>query len=132
MAASSTEIPKPATVTEICTARTQDREAQPTDEKRMLAALEEIADTSEAIRQEIVHFESLVERFLLAQRAQHHPTGAVTPNFGIFQDGTIGVLTPRQMLALQRTINGRHNALKQLLASGQTPCQIWKSHSRFF
>jgi hypothetical protein len=36
---------------------------------RMLAALEEIADTTEAIRQEIVHFENLVERLILAQRA---------------------------------------------------------------
>jgi hypothetical protein len=70
MSASPTEIPKPATVTEIRGARSQDREAQPSDEKRMLAALEEIADTTEAIRQEIVHFENLVERFMLAQRVQ--------------------------------------------------------------
>ena len=67
MAANSTEIPKPATVTEIRRARFQDREAQPTDEKRMLVALEEIADTTESIRQEIVHFENLLERFMLAQ-----------------------------------------------------------------
>jgi hypothetical protein len=69
MAANSTEIPKPASVTEIRSARFQDREAQPSDEKRMLTALEEIADTAEAIRQEIVHFENLVERLILAQRA---------------------------------------------------------------
>jgi hypothetical protein len=70
MAASSTEIPTPATVTEIRSARFQDRESQTSDEKRMLAALEEIADTTEAIRQEIVHFENVVERFILAQRAR--------------------------------------------------------------
>jgi hypothetical protein len=70
MAASSTEIPTPATVKEIRSARFQDRESQPSDEKRMLAALEEIADTTEAIRQEIVHFEHVVERFILAQRAR--------------------------------------------------------------
>jgi hypothetical protein len=69
MAATSTDISKPATVTEIRTARVQDREAQPSDEKRMVTALEEIADTTEAIRQEIVHFENLVERLILAQRA---------------------------------------------------------------
>jgi hypothetical protein len=70
MAASPTEIPKPATVNEIRGARYQDREAQPSDEKRTLAALEELADTTEAIRQEIVHFENLVERLILSQRAQ--------------------------------------------------------------
>jgi hypothetical protein len=36
----------------------------------MLAALEQIADTNEAIRQEIVRLENLVERFSLAQRAR--------------------------------------------------------------
>jgi hypothetical protein len=68
MAEGATEIPKPATVTEIRGMRFQDREAQPSDEKRMLAALEDIADTAEAIRQEIVHFENLVERLILSQR----------------------------------------------------------------
>jgi hypothetical protein len=70
MAASSTEIPKAASVTEIRSARLQDREAEPSDEKRMLAALEQIADTNEAIRQEIVRLENLAERFMLAQRAR--------------------------------------------------------------
>jgi hypothetical protein len=70
MAASSSEIPQAASVTEIRSARLQDREAQTSDQKRMLAALEEIADTNEAIRQEIVRLENLVERFSLAQRAR--------------------------------------------------------------
>jgi hypothetical protein len=69
MAASSTEIPQAASVTEIRSARLQDREAETSDEKRMLAALEQIADTNEAIRQEVVRLENLVERFMLAQRA---------------------------------------------------------------
>ena len=42
MAASSSEIPQAASVTEIRSARLQDREAQTSDQKRMLAALEEI------------------------------------------------------------------------------------------
>ena len=70
MAASSSEIPQAASVTEIRSARLQDREAQTSDQKRMLAALEEIADTNEAIRQEIVRLENLAERFMLAQRAR--------------------------------------------------------------
>jgi hypothetical protein len=70
MAASSSEIPKAASVIEIRSARLQDREAQTSDQKRMLAALEEIADTNEAVRQEIVRLENLVERFMLAQRAR--------------------------------------------------------------
>lgn len=68
MAANPTDLEPPASVSDIRRDRRSGREAQASDEKRMIAALEDISDTAEAIRQEIVHFERLVERLLLAPR----------------------------------------------------------------
>jgi hypothetical protein len=53
---------------EIANQRFDARQAETSDEKRMVAALEQISDCTEAIRQDLVNFQAMVERFILSQR----------------------------------------------------------------
>jgi hypothetical protein len=68
MAANPSELTRPTNVSDIRNARAAERQAEVSDEKRMLAALEQISDCTEAIRQDLTNFQNLIERLVLSQR----------------------------------------------------------------
>ena len=68
MAANSSEVTKPTNVSDISDARSAQRQSESSDEKRMTAAVEQIADCVEAIRQDMVNFQTLIERFIIWQK----------------------------------------------------------------